>query len=482
MNYIHDIYQGRYGRRLGILAVFLALAGCSLPQLPHRSVAMLQTAHLQAGAPFDQRSEALIRQWPGPHWWHRLDDAELDHLIGQALSRSPDLQVAQARIRAAVAQSGIAGAALKPQMNAALKPSYNRFTADEFIPPPFAGHNVWDNQVLLEGGYELDLWGKNHAALRASLDQVHAQRAESRQVEQVLIASIVDAYLQLRYEDPSLLRLHEEIELRQQLLRLSQRRRQVGLGTDLELSGVAAALPPLQRELARRSAHQARLRHQLALLCGLPSIALAPPPATLAAAPTQLAAPGKIPLDWLGRRPDLMAARWQVEADGEDIHVAKARFYPDISLSAAIGYQALGFSQLFSPSAELYSVSPTISLPLFEGGRLQAGLDAAAARRDADIARYNALLLRAIMQVSDHMANLQGLQQEQQAAEQARNLAQERERLSQSGLQAGLIDMSAPLEARILRLHSEQALADLDLRTLQEDVALIRDTGAGDHE
>ncbi len=472
MNYNRGIYFR--GSQLFIFALLLLLTACTLPHLPTRQVQRLDLKKIQAGQLFD--ATALHQEWPGPSWWRQFGDAQLDQLIEQALRQSPSLHSAAARVSAAAALVGGERAALRPQLDAAVQPSYEHFTADEFIPPPYGGNTYWDNQVLLESRFDLDLWGRHHALLAAALDRLHVSTAESAQARQVLISAILTSYLRWALNKERTDYLNALLDTRTQLLALAERRWHVGLGTEIEVNSVAATLPPVQKALARARAEDTRQRDQIALLCGLPPAAgeaLHAPTLHLSTLPL----PARIPLRWLGRRPDVIAARWQVEADAQDIGAAKAAFYPDISLSALVGYQALGFSQLFSNSAHLYGVLPALSLPLFDGGARQAHLSAAAARRDADVAHYNDTLLRAMQEACDHWASLQSLQTEHAAAVHALALARREEDLARRGQRAGLIAASRPMQATSRRLQRTQEVADLDFASLQEQVLLIRALG-----
>ncbi len=472
MNYLH----GTYLRRHLALGLTLLLTACALPHLPAPQVQRLDLAKMPTGELFDAQAKTLAQEWPGANWWRQLGDEQLDQLITQALRQSPSLHLAAARVSAAAARAGSERAALRPQLDAAVQPSYEHFTADEFIPPPYGGNTYWDNQVLLESRFDLDLWGRHHALLAAALDRLHVRTAESAQARQVLISAILSSYLQWAWADARATTFQALLATQQQLLALAEKRLRVGLGTALDVNDVAATLPPLQKALARERAAGRRQRDQIALLCGLPPAAgeaLHPPTLHVSVLPL----PAKIPLRWLGRRPDVIAARWQVEADTQDIGAAKTAFYPDLSLSAFAGYQALGFSQLFSNSAHLYGVLPALSLPLFDGGARQAHLSAAAARRDADVAHYNDTLLHALQEACDHWVTLQSLQVEHAAADHALVLARQEEDLAQRGQRAGLIAASRPLQATGRRLQRSEEIADLDFAAMQDQVLLIRDLG-----
>ncbi len=453
------------------------LTGCTLPQTPPSRVKSLEESLSHHVIPDDAHQASLIKEWPGLHWWQQWQDHQLDQLMDQALQQAPSLDEAKARVQAAAALAEIQHSALKPSVSANVSPTYERFTADEFIPPPFGAHTYWDNQTLLESRFELDLWGKHHASLSAALDQLHATQAESAQVEQVLISDLIDTYLQLALEEALSERTETILHGQNRLLALAQMRRKAGLGTDLDVNKVMGLRTQVQTQLARQQTHRQLLITQLALLCGRPPSAdfhLQPPTVSLT---RSLHPPTQIPLRWLARRPDIIAAHWRVEADTQTIKVAKARFYPDINLNAFAGYQALGFAQLFSNNALMYGITPALSLPIFEGGHLQGALNIAAAQRDADIANYNQQLLQAMQEVSEQLLTLHGLDDEYQAAATAYALAQQDEVLTQKGYHSGLMDEAEQQLSSIARIQREQELARVNVARLRAEVHLIRALG-----
>ena len=482
MNYFNSITRSLLQIRFGCLDCWLLIvliSGCTLPKVAPSHVKALDS-FLRAPHPGQISDLAKDQEeWPGKQWWSQWHDNQLNQLIKQALDQAPALDEARARIEAAAALTEQQKTSLKPSTQAQAKPSYDRFTADEFIPPPYGANTYWDNQVLVQSRLELDLWGKNHAALRAALDQKQVSEAEAAQVQQSLIADLVDVYLQFTLADVELEQTKAILNMRKHLLDLAKKRRQAGLGTDLEVSRAIADLAPTQQTLAHQQTALHILRNQLAMLCGQPpasSLHLTTPTLSLN---HSLHPPYPIPLHWLGRRPDIIADRWRIEADSETIKVAKTRFYPDINLEAFAGYQALGFTQLFSSSAMMYGLSPALSLPLFKDKELQAALDVSAARRDADVARYNRQLLQAIQEVSDLLAMLHGLDEEQQTARMTRNQACDDEALNRKGYQAGLLNETEYDHMILIRRQREQELDRLEASQLRTEVHLIRALGGG---
>lgn len=455
----------------------LALAACSLPQVAPQKVQLVDVSKLAGGAYVDNAAQQSASEWPGREWWGRLGDPQLNQLVQRALQESPSLAVAQARIDQATAATGVAKAATRPTVGAEAKFAYNHFTELEFIPPPFGGANYWDNQAVLSASYDLDLWGKNRQALRGALDHAHAAQAEAEETREVLISAVVRNYVQLALQYDLKHVLEETLAQQGKILDLSKRRLRAGLGTELEVAQAESELPATRAQIHELEGNIAVLRHQLAALTGQGPGAgeqLAVPTLRLDKAMEQ---PATVPARWIGRRPDVIVTRWNIEAAGHDIEVAKARFYPDVNLSAFIGFQALGFQHFISGQAEQYGVTPAISLPIFEGGKLQAGLDAKSAEYDMAVAHYNDTVIKAMQQVANELSSLKTLAEQEKETRTALALAKKANDLSLAGMRAGLSDYTHVLQTEIVLLAQQRHLAQLNAQKLEAHVALIQAVG-----
>ena len=189
--------------------------------------------------------------------------------------------------------------------------------------------------------------------------------------------------------------------------------------------------------------------------------------------------PAQLGADLLGRRPDVVAARWRSEAAQQQIHVARTQFYPSVSLGAFAGYNALGTEQLFEAGSRQYGIVPALRLPLFEGGRLQAQLSGREAERDAAVAQYNRAVLDAVREAADAIRSSDSAAQ--QASDQARALAgaQQAFALAQQREQAGLGNRLNLLSAQAALLGQQRASIDQQARQLDVRVQLVRALGGG---
>ncbi|MGH8444398.1 MAG: efflux transporter outer membrane subunit [Solimonas sp.] len=345
-----------------VLALAAAvLAGCASmggigPESSRRDAATLQAGHQLDG-------EAAQAAWPSERWWQAFGDAQLDGLIARATADSPDLAVARARVRQAMAEAGAARAATLPKVDGKLSMQDTLFTERSFIPPPYAGEFWWSNTAAVDFSYALDLWGGDEAALQAARANVRVGAAAEQAARLSLQSNIVQAYAQLalQYERRDV--LAEDLKNREQLVHISAQRVQAGIGTELDLAQAQTGVPVTQAEIDAVDQQIELLHHQLAALSGQGPGAADALQRPQLKAPADSLLPSHLPAELISRRPDVAARRWQVEAAAQGITVAKARFYPNIDLVAAVGLESLGFYHFLHPDALVANVGPATSPP-----------------------------------------------------------------------------------------------------------------------
>lgn len=478
---IHITTQHRAIRAIHRTAMVLAtlgLAACA-------STGGLHThAHItHAGAIRASKSLKTVplsaAAWPTDAWWKKFGDDQLNRLIDRALQGQPRLRMAEARVRAAEGMAGIAGAPLYPHLNARVSSERERFSEHGTVPPPVAGTWQTINNVSLGLGYELDFWGKNRAAVNAALDRVHATQVDLQAARLMLSVAVVHTYLRLdsAYALRDLARA--TLAQRQKILALTRARVAAKVDSSLELTQAEAALPATRERLAAIGRTMALLRSQIAALEGEgPDAGLTLRRPRLAVrGPVRI--PSNLPIDLIGRRPDVVAQRWRVEAARQDIKVARAEFYPDISLNAFIGLQHLGFSQFLTAGSRVLGAGPAISLPLFEGGRLRGNLALHQAAYDAAVERYNATVLTAVHDVVDQLTALTWIDRQQREQAQALRLSQHAYDLATARYRNGLADYLQVLVAEGQVLAQEREQIRLDERRRELRVDLIRALGSG---
>ena len=411
-------------------------------------------------------------------WWTHWGDARLQALVAQALQDHPNMQQAQARVQRMQALVNAANSATLPQIGLGADFARQRYSANGLFPKPIAG-NTWNNDTLqLSMGWSPDLWGEQAAALAAAVGQTHATQAEAAMARQLLASQILRAGVGLARLLGQQSLSQALIDVRTQSQALVRARQEAGLDTRIERAQSETSLAELQAQHLALQEQVALARHQLAVLCGLPPQALLDYAPRLQDFPL-LALPTSLGADLLGRRADVVAARWRAQAAQHSVKVAQAQFYPSVNLGLFAGYNALGTAHLLESASRQYGVLPALRLPLFEGGRLQAQLGGREAERDGAVAFYQQTVLDAVREAADAIRSQQGAAE--QAAEQARALqgAQQAHALAQQRAQAGLGNRLAELSAQAAWLAQQRNAIDAQARQLDVQVQLVRALGGG---
>jgi NodT family efflux transporter outer membrane factor (OMF) lipoprotein len=412
------------------------------------------------------------------NWWTAFGDAQLNTLIEAALAGQPSLKIAQARIAQAHAGFDGANAARSPQLGAGLDATRQLFTANGLVPKPLAGAVYATGTAQLSASYEFDFFGKNRAALDAALGLAQAAQADYEAARLVLASQVARTYFQwLRLQAQSAL-AQQVLAQRSQALHLMQDRVNAGLNTQPDLSPFEASVPEARLQLEILQEQGALMRHALEALIFKQNMPINED-SRLIAAPINIATVTQLPSDLLGRRADIAAARWRIEAATQDLGNARAQFYPSVNLVAFAGFSSIGLDKLLDAGSSQWGAGPALRLPLFDGGRLRANLRGKTADLDAAVERYNAAVREAVREVADALSSQQSVQR--QLAEQARvqALAQASYDLALQRFDAGVVNRLVVLNtAQALQNQQRQAL-DLNARALDTQVALMRALGGG---
>jgi len=461
------------------VAALLSAAGCAtVPDTgitpDPKAAAALTTADSFAAPAAD---------WPAARWWGAYGDPQLSALIEAALEGTPSLAQAEARIRKAQASVAEGKSSLSPSLELDANGGEVKQSVNQGFPPQFAqylprGYHS-SGYLAFKFDYEFDFWGKNRSAIAASVSELRAAKADAAEARLALSTGIALAYADLK-------RLYAEydvaartVEVREQTVDLVSRRVQNGLDTRAELKQAQANPPAARAQLAALEEEITQARDRIAALMG------AGPDRGLSIArpgPEQLKAfglPARLAADLLGRRPDVVAARWRAEAAAKRIRVARAQFYPNINLAAYVGQQALFANLLWRGSSQIGSVEPAISLPIFEGGRLRAQYRGAVADYDDAVATYDATLVSALQQVADVVASERALVTRLEQSREALAANEEAYQLTRMRYEGGLSNYQSVLLAEDAVLQSRVTIADLDARAFTLDVQLVQALGGG---
>jgi NodT family efflux transporter outer membrane factor (OMF) lipoprotein len=411
-------------------------------------------------------------------WWKAFGDEQLNRLVNQALSENPNLRAAAARVVKAQSAIGIASAAEAPQLNGQLDAQRMQFQKNYIYPPPLGGNRVSMGTLQLNGSWEVDFFGKNSGALTFAIGQERVAEAQQGAARVLLAANVARTYLQWARIEEQRQVAQRTLEQRQEMLRLVRARLDAGLDTQMELRQNESGRADSRAQITALEQQAEITKNALAALLGqpkLPSDVTTPRMSGL----NKLTLPVTISADWLGRRPDIVAARWRVEATKGNVEVAKSQFYPNINLVAAIGLQSLGFNNWLKAGSLEWSTGPAIRLPIFEGGKLRANLRGQTADLDASIEDYNATVIDAIRDAADQVQTVKSLdvQRVQQgqslvAAEGAYSIARDRYRV-------GLGTYLNVLFAEGAVLVQRRLVTDLQAQSLLAQVGLAQAMGGG---
>ncbi|MGK5081309.1 efflux transporter outer membrane subunit [Janthinobacterium sp. HLX7-2] len=452
---------------LTLLALSLALAGCaSIPpdtqQLPQQDLA---SAQLAAGI------HLASEGWPAAQWWRQFQDPQLDQLIGQALSASPGLDVANARIGSALSVFDVQHADRGPRVDVNANANRQRYSGNGLMPAPIGGNYYNEVTVGVQAHYDLDWWGKHKAQIAAALGEINARRAEYAMAEQMLAAEIARRYFSMQSGWARMDNLHALVKLQQMLVIDKEKRIANGLGVSDEHLSAQTRLSLLQQQIALLETQIVTEREALRALLGADGTALATlQPKVAQALPHAL--PGKLGMELLARRPDLQAARWRVQASMSRIEAAQASFYPDIDLGASFGLDAIRLGKLLESGSRTLFIGPALSLPLFDSGRLQAQLNGARSERNALIADYNQNVFNVVRDVAQAGAKVQGVENQLRLQQENLRASEKQLRNANARLKQGLADRATQLSAEMtvrgqvdlgMQLQNQRQNAEINL-------------------
>lgn len=463
-------------RYLLIVAVFFSLCACvsdGWKARPRVSPNELATQRTLSGVPIQADA------WPTDTWWTVYGDPQLDTLIGEALADSPTLQIAEARLRAARAIATQASGARLPATIASAQVTRQRYSGNSLYPPPIGGSYLTDARIALDFSYDLDFWGRHRDVLASAEAGARAADADRAAARLALAVAVARAYFQLDLQYAFADVTRDNLTQQNAILDLTRQRAAAGLETTARVEQ-SEAMTALTRAAADSfEAGIAIARAQLAALVA------AGPDRTLdlqrphLAPPGKLALPGALPVDLLGRRPDIVAERWRVESAQRGVTAAKAAFYPNVNLVAFAGFESIGLSKLFEGSSSIAGAGPAAHLPLFNRRELRGGLEAQEAQYDLSVAQYNQVLIDAIRDVATAVANWDTLEAETHEAQAAQDAAQRAYAITRDRYRAGLDNYLTVLSSQNEVLLAQAVRAELFNLRLGLSTDLVRALGGG---
>jgi len=415
-------------------------------------------------------------------WWRLYGDPELDQLIASAHASNQTLRQAVARVDQARALARVAGSFLYPTISA--DPSYSRTRYSGNRRSTITGQKVQSGRTLndwripFDLTYEIDVWGR----VRRSFESARAQAAASADdlgvVRLTVETDVAQFYYGLRSLDAQLQILTDNVAAYREQVRLLSVQLKTGLVSPIVLNQAQAQLHATlaqQRDVERA---RADLEHALAILCGrpAPSFAVAANPLHEASPP---AVPPGLPAQLLARRPDVAEAEQNVVAANAQIGVATAEFFPRFMLTATAGLESADLSALFTWQSRAASILPSVSIPIFQGGRLRANLEAIKASYRQTVAAYVNQVLIAYGDVEDALTDLHAFSDEVSSLREAVSASRNYLRLAQSQFKYGLVDYLIVIDAERTLLANQLSLAQAVNSHMAASIQLIKALGGG---
>jgi multidrug efflux system outer membrane protein len=453
-------------------AVATLLAACHIPaKIDHPA---LRDNVPLAGLVTDQRPG-----WPAAEWWRAYGDPQLDTLMDMALRGAPDLAQAKTRVDSAQQNIRVAAAQAGLRVDGSAQVARQRMSEHGLIPAQFLGF-TWYNQADIgaQVSYDFDWWGKKRFALESAIDSARAAEAE-RSASSLAIQSVVaDTYFGWLADTSRVAVADRLVAVRERALRIAELRVKQGVDVPDTVQQARAELAgSRQQRVALQGSADIR-RASLATLVGV-SPAQLPPlvPRALPIVGTGL--PANVGTDLMARRPDIAASRWQVEAALRQTDAARAQFFPDVSLSGMAGLSSIDMDKIFSPSSRVFSLTPALHLPIFEGGALEANHGVSQAQLGAAVAQYNATVASAARDVATQALGAQ--QVAARRVQQAEQIDSAKTLLSSAKARAarGVRDDRESLASEAALAQQMDMDAELQGQALSTDVALIKSLGGG---
>ena len=418
--------------------------------------------------------------WPTDDWWVKYHDPQLNDLISEGLDSSPDMKIAQARLSKAMAVSDSVASVLYPQLNGSAQVDRVKLSGGNIFPPGLAPQG-WNNVgfATLNFNWEIDFWGKNRSALAAAVSEAQASRAEQAQAKLVLTSSIAQTYAELARYYKVRETTKRAYEVRDRTFTLFSERQRFGLENSGPVSQAEAKKLLAENELVQVDIRIAEQKNKLAALVGSGpdrGLTITQPAINF---DSRFSLPPELAMNLIGRRPDIVAARWQAQAGESRIEQKKAEFFPNINLAAFAGVLSSGLDKTFSSNTSFAGAGPAIYLPIFEGGRLRAGLNTARAGYDESVANYEKTVVQSLQEVADVVANMKVLDQQIQLSDRSVAAAAQGLLVAQNRYKGGLSNYLDVLTAEDELLTNLRVQTDLRARSFSLDVALSKSLGGG---
>ena len=457
-----------------VLAAAAMLSGCALAP-PLKLPAVPTAAAYKEAGPWipAQPADGLSRG----DWWQLYGDPDLNALQMRLIEHSPDLAAALSRYDQAKAVSDQMRSGLFPSLALGADTERDGLSSMRPLRPANSANNYNSFTVGVQANYELDLWGRIRNEFTAARAEAQAYQADLESARLSLQAQLADDYIVLRGLDQQIALLNETVSAYEKALALTEARHAGGIAAGLDVARAQTQLDT-SRSLAEQTlALRAVSEHAIAALIGTSasefSVAPRVTPLTLPQVPVG------VPSTLVQRRPDIAAAERRIAASNANVGVARAAFFPSVTLSAALGYQSTQAGNWITAPNTFWSIGPSLLFSLFDAGKRKAQVAQAQAALDESGSLYRAVVLTAFQQVEDSLALTHHYRIAATEEHAAVTAAQRSLDLSLTQYREGATSYLDVVTSQTVTLQSELTALDLDTRALRASVQLIRALGGG---
>jgi NodT family efflux transporter outer membrane factor (OMF) lipoprotein len=458
----------------GGTALILMLSACSLAPPLKTPVIPTADAYKETG-PWTQAEPA--DRLPRDSWWSLYGNSELDDLEKRLIAGNPTLAAAFANYAQARALADQARAGLFPTLGLNASAQRNR----ESVNAPLRGPTTptYYNTNTLGGSvsYELDLWGQIRNEVAAGEASAAASAADLENARLSLIAQLVQDYVQLRSLDRVSAILDETVKAYARALALTEQRHDAGIAPGLDVAQAQTQLNAALSQAAQTLAQRALMEHAIAALLGVSASTFSINPEIVAIQLPQI--PSGVPSTLLERRPDISGAQRRMIAANANIGVARAAYFPTLTLGAQGGFQSTAVSNWLSAPSSFWAIGPNALLSVFDGGLRRAQVAQARAEFDASAANYRGAVVGAFQQVEDSLATLNHFHDASVDEKLAVDAAQRTLNFSLALYKQGATDYLTVVTSQTALLQTQLEALNLDTQQLTASVDLIRALGGG---
>ncbi len=413
-------------------------------------------------------------------WWEMFNDPLLNRLQAQVDISNQTLARAEAQFRQAAALVDSASAAYYPTLTGGVSATRSRASSTTIAQPsavPVSRGVVTNRNLPFNAAWEADVWGRISRTVEANTAGAQASAADLEAARLSAQAQLAQNYFQLRALDAQRQLLEDTVSAYEKSLQLTQNRYTAGVVARADVVQAQTQLKATQAQAIDIGVQRAQLEHAIASLVGKPASDFSIPRAPLNAVPPPV--PPALPSSLLERRPDIAAAERRMAAANAQIGVAKAAFFPALTLSAATGFQSASMEQWLTAPSRFWSIGPAVALSIFDGGLRRAATDQAIAAYDANVASYPPPVLTGFQEVEDNLAALRILEQEAQVQDEAVKAARQSVELVTHQYKAGIVGYLNVIAVQTATLGNERAALDILNRRLAAAVLLVKALGGG---